>query len=72
MGRVDKVETDAVAGQPTDPGTMPVGVNLLGKLPCLDRDDGPALYDSRVITRHQTVYPYMMRLSPRKSGFPNP
>ncbi len=51
MGRIDDVETEVVAGHPTDPGTMPVGVNPLGKLPCLARDDGPALYDSRVITR---------------------
>ena len=51
LGRADDVGTEAVFGHPTDPGTMPLGVNPLGKLPCLARDDGTALYDSRVITR---------------------
>lgn len=31
---------------------MPVTQNPLGKIPALERDDGPALYDSRVITRY--------------------
>lgn len=46
------VELITAAGHPIDPGTMPVGVNPLGKVPCLVRDDGPAIYDSRVITRY--------------------
>ncbi|MEL6583922.1 MAG: glutathione S-transferase family protein [Pseudomonadota bacterium] len=37
------------AGNAAAPGTMPMSVNPLGKIPCLQRDDGPALYDSRVI-----------------------
>jgi glutathione S-transferase len=39
----------------TDPLGDPVDVihaNPLGKIPALIRDDGPALYDSRVITRY--------------------
>ena len=51
-GLADQVELLAAAGHPTDPGTMPVGVNPLGKLPVLERDDGPAIYDSRVICRY--------------------
>ena len=31
---------------------MPVARNPLGKIPTLERDDGPALYDSRVICRY--------------------
>ena len=31
---------------------MPVGANPLGKVPALERPDGPALYDSQVICRY--------------------
>lgn len=40
------------AGSAIDPGTMPIGRNPLGKLPTLERADGAALYDSRVICRY--------------------
>jgi len=40
-----------VFGTTVDAGTMPVGLNPLGKLPVLERDDGSAIYDSRVICR---------------------
>ncbi|WP_127902127.1 glutathione S-transferase [Solirhodobacter olei] len=39
------------AGHAVAPGTMPVAQNPLGKIPTLERDSGPALYDSRVICR---------------------
>jgi glutathione S-transferase len=39
-------------GNAVDPGTMPLTVNPLGKIPTLTRDSGPALYDSRVICRY--------------------
>ena len=42
----------AATGTPLDPGTMPLVQNPLGKLPALERPDGPALYDSRVICRY--------------------
>ena len=48
-GRVDLV---AAAGTPLDSGTMPLSQNPLGKIPALERDDGPAIYDSRVICRY--------------------
>lgn len=51
-GKLDRVELVPAAGSPVAPGTMPVAVNPLGKLPTLERPDGPALYDSRVITRY--------------------
>jgi len=46
------VEQVVVAGSPVDPGTLPLDLNPLGKIPALVPDDGPALYDSRVICRY--------------------
>lgn len=48
----DRVTLVPVAGNPLDPGTLPVDRNPLGKIPALERPDGPTLYDSRVITRY--------------------
>lgn len=48
----DRVSLVPVSGNPLDPGTMPVDRNPLGKIPALERPDGPTLYDSRVITRY--------------------
>lgn len=49
LGLSDEVTLIPAAGNAVDSGTMPVTVNPLGKIPCLIREDGPALYDSRVI-----------------------
>jgi glutathione S-transferase len=51
-GQVDDVTLVPAAGTPVDPGSMPLAQNPLGKIPALERDDGPALYDSRVICRY--------------------
>jgi len=51
-GAADRVTLIAAAGTPLDPGTMPLDRNPLGKIPALERDDGPTLYDSRVICRY--------------------
>jgi glutathione S-transferase len=51
-GQDAAVERVAAIGTATDPGTLPLGVNPIGKIPCLERPDGPALYDSRVICRY--------------------
>lgn len=51
-GQFEAVEKTSVAGHPTDSGTMPIGVNPLGKIPVVVREDGPAIYDSRVIARY--------------------
>ncbi len=51
-GLVDRVERIPASGNPTAPGSMPVVRNPLGKVPTLERDDGPALYDSPVICRY--------------------
>ena len=50
-GQTADVTLVPAAGTPVDPGSMPVAHNPLGKVPALERDDGPALYDSRVICR---------------------
>lgn len=52
VGLQDRVEVVTVSGTATDPGTMPLAHNPLGKIPALERPDGPALYDSRVICRY--------------------
>lgn len=49
---LDRVQVVPAAGGPLDPGTLPLALNPLGKIPTLERDDGPALYDSRVICRY--------------------
>jgi glutathione S-transferase len=50
-GRTDDVALVQAAGTPLDSGGMPLAQNPLGKIPTLERDDGPALFDSRVICR---------------------
>jgi glutathione S-transferase len=45
------VEQVPAGGGPIDPGSIPLGQNPLGKMPVLERADGPAIYDSRVICR---------------------
>lgn len=51
-GAVGQVTLVAAAGNPMDPGTMPLDRNPLGKIPALERDNGTTLYDSRVICRY--------------------
>jgi glutathione S-transferase len=51
-GAADRVGLVPASGHPLDPGTLPVDRNPLGKIPALERDDGPTLYDSRVICRY--------------------
>ena len=52
IGQVGAVERVSGSGSPVDPGTAPLEANPLGKVPALERADGPALYDSRVICRY--------------------
>ncbi len=51
-GLIDQVTVATVATTPiaTDPGLA--AANPLGKIPCLERPEGPAIYDSRVIVRY--------------------
>jgi glutathione S-transferase len=50
-GQEGDVAMVTAAGTPLESGSMPVAQNPLGKIPALERDEGPALYDSRVICR---------------------
>ena len=47
-----EIEINLASGTPLDPGNSPIRYNPLGKIPVLIRDDGFALYDSRVICRY--------------------
>ena len=51
-GQTADVTIVPATGTPLDPSQMPLAQNPLGKIPVLERPDGPALYDSRVITRY--------------------
>ena len=51
-GLLEQVELVTGSGTPVDPGQAPLQANPLGKVPALEREDGPALYDSRVICRY--------------------
>jgi glutathione S-transferase len=51
-GLEDRVAAVPATGTPIEPGTIPVALNPLGKIPTLERPEGPALYDSRVICRY--------------------
>lgn len=48
-GEIDIVDVQA---SPLDPEAALTATNPTGKIPALIRDDGPALYDSRVICRY--------------------
>ena len=50
-GLLGGVEIVAAQGTAVAPGSLPLAQNPLGKIPVLERSDGPALYDSRVICR---------------------
>jgi glutathione S-transferase len=52
VGRESEVDLIPSGGNPLAKGTSPAAPNPLGKIPALVRDDGPAVYDSRVICRY--------------------
>lgn len=52
VGQSDAMTMTTVSGNPNDVGTLPITINPVGKIPTLVRDDGPAIYDSRVISRY--------------------
>ena len=51
-GLKDRVEYVQTATTPTNTDAALKAANPLGKLPALVRDEGPTIYDSRVITRY--------------------
>lgn len=51
-GLIERVEEQQVSSTPMDSAPEILAANPLGKIPALLREDGPAIYDSRVITRY--------------------
>ena len=51
-GQSEDVEIVFTAPTPVSPDEQAMAANPTGKIPSLIREDGPALYDSRVITRY--------------------
>ncbi len=51
-GLLEKTDVQTVAVSPMNSGDIVPVANPLGKIPCLIRDDGKPVYDSRVITRY--------------------
>ncbi len=51
-GVADKVEIVNGSGTPLAPNAETIAVNPLGKVPCLLRDEGPAIFDSRAICQY--------------------
>ena len=62
-GLIERIEELQVSTTPLKSAPEILAANPLGKIPALVRDDGPAIYDSRVITRYladnagTTLYP---------------
>lgn len=51
-GQSDDVEIVYIAPTPVSPVEQAMAANPTGKIPSLIREDGPAIYDSRVITQY--------------------
>ncbi|MEO0370635.1 MAG: glutathione S-transferase [Pseudomonadota bacterium] len=51
-GQDDDVEVVFIMPTPVSPDDQAMAANPTGKIPSLIREDGPSLYDSRVITRY--------------------
>ncbi len=51
-GQLDAVEEVSVSTSPLASDPAIIAANPTGRIPVLIRDDGPAIYDSRVITRY--------------------
>lgn len=52
VGAADQVDLIPASGTPLDPGTAPIDLNPLGKVPTLALSDGSVFYDSRTICRY--------------------
>ena len=50
--QLDDITIKTTTGTPLDSARMPLSQNPLGKVPVLERSDGPAIIDSRVICRY--------------------
>jgi glutathione S-transferase len=67
-GQTGAVDVRTVGNTPMAPDVETAAANPLSKIPCLERDDGPALYDSRVICRYLDSLHSGRRLYPAGVG----
>jgi len=51
-GQLDAIEIVTARGTPIEPGSIPLSMNPLGKIPVLQPAQGAAIYDSRVICQY--------------------
>lgn len=51
-GLTDRVALETVVNTPMAPNPATAAANPLSKIPCLERPDGPAIFDSAVICRY--------------------
>lgn len=51
-GLIDRVEEVQISTSPLDSAPQIMAANPLARIPALIRADGPAIYDSRVVTRY--------------------
>lgn len=51
-GTISQIDTVFGGGSPVEPNAATRAVNPLGKIPCLARPDGPAIFDSPVICQY--------------------
>ena len=52
LGISGRIKTTDGSGTPVSPNSVTTAYNPLGKLPCLVPEDGPAIYDSKVICQY--------------------
>jgi glutathione S-transferase len=64
LGLSDQIKQIDGSGTPVAPNATTTSYNPLGKLPCLVPDDGPAIYDSRVICQYLAAQVPEQRLIP--------
>lgn len=68
LGMADKIKTTDGSGTPVAPNATTTSYNPLGKLPCLIPDDGPAIYDSRIICQYLIAEVEGQKLLPEGSA----
>jgi len=68
LGIVDRIKTTDGSGTPVAPNATTTSYNPLGKLPCLIPDDGPAIYDSRIICQYLIAQVENQKLLSEGSG----
>ncbi len=67
-GQLDKVELVPVKISPFNPGDQVPSLNPLGKIPCLIRNNGKPIFDSRVICRYLDTMHDGQKLYPNDSS----